>query len=93
VQKFVRAVSSKDTLAAAERLRDFDRPVLLVWASEDQFFKVSLAHRLMERLPQGRLELIDDSFTFVPIDQPERLATLVREFMLSTSTADVASHG
>jgi pimeloyl-ACP methyl ester carboxylesterase len=92
-EKFVRGVSSKDTLAAAERLRDFDRPTLLAWAPEDRFFPVSLAERLMERLPQGRLELIEDSWTFVPFDQPERLVQLVREFILSTSTADVASSG
>jgi pimeloyl-ACP methyl ester carboxylesterase len=89
-EKFVRAVSNKDTLAAAERLRDFDRPVLLAWAREDRFFKVALAQRLLERLPQGRLELIDDSYTFVPIDQPKRLAELVREFVVST--APVAVH-
>jgi pimeloyl-ACP methyl ester carboxylesterase len=82
VEKFVRAVSKKDTLAAAERLRDFDRPVLLAWAREDKFFPVELAERLLERLPNGRLELIDDSYTFVPMDQPERLVELVREFAL-----------
>lgn len=80
-ERFVRNVSKKDTLAAAERLRDFDRPVLLAWAREDKYFKVKLAERLLERLPNGRLELIDDSYTFVPIDQPERLADLVREFV------------
>lgn len=80
-QKFVRGVSNKDTLAAAERLRDFDRPVLLAWAREDKFFPVELAERLLERLPQGRLELIDDSYTFIPIDQPARLADLLREFV------------
>jgi len=81
MEKFVRQVSNKDTLAAAERLRDFDRPVLLAWAREDKFFKVKLAERLLERLPNGRLELIDDSYTFVPIDQPKRLAGLIREFV------------
>jgi pimeloyl-ACP methyl ester carboxylesterase len=81
-EKFVRGVSNKDTLAAAERLRDFDRPVLLAWAREDKFFPVKLAERLLERLPDGRLELIDDSYTFIPIDQPERLAELVRGFVL-----------
>jgi pimeloyl-ACP methyl ester carboxylesterase len=91
VERFVRAVDNKDTLAAAERLRDFDRPALLAWAREDKFFKVKLAQRLLERLPQGRLELIDDSYTFVPLDQPERLATLIREFVRSSSHADVAS--
>lgn len=89
-EKFVRNVSKKDTLAAAERLRDFDRPVLLAWAREDKFFKVKLAERLLERLPNGRLELIDDSYTFVPIDQPERLAELVRAFVLDGAREEVA---
>ncbi len=79
-ERFVRGVSNRDTLAAAERLRDFDRPVLLAWAREDRFFPVELAERLLERLPNGRLELIDDSYTFVPLDQPERLVQLLREF-------------
>jgi len=91
VERFVRAVDNTDTLAAAERLRDFDRPVLLAWAREDKFFKVKLAERLMERLSQGRLELIDDSYTFVPLDQPERLASLIREFVTSTTPADATS--
>jgi pimeloyl-ACP methyl ester carboxylesterase len=90
-EKFVRAVSKKDTLAAAEKLRDFDKPVLLAWAREDKFFKVKLAKRLLERLPNGRLELIDDSYTFVPIDQPERLAELVREFVLDGAREGVAT--
>ncbi|HEX4761013.1 MAG TPA: alpha/beta hydrolase [Thermoleophilaceae bacterium] len=91
VRKFVRAVSKEDTLAAAERLRDFDRPVLLAWAREDKFFPVKLAERLLERLPDGRLELIDDSYTFVPFDQPERLTELVRDFVLSGGRQEVAS--
>jgi pimeloyl-ACP methyl ester carboxylesterase len=89
-EKFVRKVSKKDTLAAAERLRDFDRPALLAWAREDKFFKVKLAERLLERLPIGRLELIDDSYTFVPIDQPERLAELIREFVREPLAQEVA---
>jgi pimeloyl-ACP methyl ester carboxylesterase len=90
-EKFVRAVSKKDTLAAAEKLRDFDKPVLLAWAREDKFFKVKLAERLLERVPNGRLELIDDSYTFVPIDQPERLAELMREFVLDGAREGVAT--
>jgi pimeloyl-ACP methyl ester carboxylesterase len=82
MRKFLSKVTNKDTLAAAERLRDFDRPVLLVWAREDRFFPLKLAERLLERLPNGRLELIDDSRTFIPIDQPERLTKLIREFVL-----------
>jgi pimeloyl-ACP methyl ester carboxylesterase len=91
MEKFIRGVSNRDTLAAAERLRDFDRPVLLVWAREDRFFPVRLAERLLERLPQGRLELIDDSYTFIPIDQPDRLAELVREFVAEPMHEEVTT--
>lgn len=90
-ERFVREVSKKDTLAAAERLREFDRPVLLAWAREDKYFKVKLAERLLERLPNGRLELIDDSYTFVPIDQPERLAQLIREFVRDGGRQEVTT--
>jgi pimeloyl-ACP methyl ester carboxylesterase len=89
--KFIRAVSKKDTLAAAERLREFRAPVLLAWAREDRFFPVKLAERLLERLPNGRLELIDDSYTFVPVDQPARLAELVHEFAPRGDKAELAS--
>jgi pimeloyl-ACP methyl ester carboxylesterase len=85
--KFVRGVDKRDTLAAAERLPGFDRPTLLAWASEDKFFPPKLAQRLLERLPRGRLELVDDSYTFVPLDQPERLAKLIRGFVLDESQA------
>ena len=36
--------------------------------------------RLAALLPQGRLTEVDDSFTRIPLDQPARLASLIREF-------------
>lgn len=78
--KALRGISSRYTVTAAEQLRSFDRPVLLAWASEDRVFPVREAERLLADLPQGRLELIEDSYTFTPEDQPERLAQLVADF-------------
>ena len=76
----LRGISSRYTVAAAEQLRSFDRPVLLAWASEDRVFPVGDAERLLADLPQGHLELIEDSYTFTPEDQPGRLAELVAAF-------------
>ena len=76
----LRGISSRYTLAAAERLRSFDRPVLLAWASEDRVFPVRDAERLLADLPNARLELIGDSYTFTPEDQPRQLAELVAAF-------------
>ncbi|MGI9085797.1 MAG: alpha/beta fold hydrolase [Aeromicrobium sp.] len=47
----------------SERLRDFDRPALVVWATEDPMMPRDHGHRLAELLPQGRLVEIDDSGT------------------------------
>ncbi|MCW3064422.1 MAG: alpha/beta hydrolase [Solirubrobacterales bacterium] len=38
------------------------------------------AEDLAQRLPNARLEPIEDSYAFVPEDQPEQLTELIREF-------------
>jgi pimeloyl-ACP methyl ester carboxylesterase len=43
--------------------------------------------RLAELLPQGQLVEVDDSYTLIPLDQPARLAQLVREFTKSSERA------
>ena len=79
--KVLRGISKRYTLAVAPKLTRFDRPALIVWANEDKVFPVEHAHRLAELLPKARLETIDDSLSFVPEDQPERLAELIDEFV------------
>jgi pimeloyl-ACP methyl ester carboxylesterase len=79
-RRFLRAVDSRYTIEAAQRLPAFDRPVLLAWSREDRFFPPSDAERLAELLPDSRLEWIDDAYTFSMEDQPERLAELVSAF-------------
>jgi pimeloyl-ACP methyl ester carboxylesterase len=91
VTKFMRSLSSRFTIEAAEKLRRFDRPVLLAWTPEDTFFPLSLAHRLCDVLPNVTLELIDDSYVFVAEDQPERLASLIERFVPSVSVLAAAS--
>ncbi|MGW4484960.1 alpha/beta fold hydrolase [Amycolatopsis sp. NPDC004368] len=80
LRKLLRTVSPALTLAAAEQLRTFDRPVLLAWATEDKLFPVRFAYRLAELLPHARVVEIADSYTFVPEDQPEVLAGHIVEF-------------
>jgi pimeloyl-ACP methyl ester carboxylesterase len=80
VARILRAIDSKYTQEAAERLPSFDRPVLIAWASEDKVFPLEHAHRLAGLFADARVEEIDDSYSFVPEDQPERLAELIGEF-------------
>jgi pimeloyl-ACP methyl ester carboxylesterase len=89
--KVLRGIDPKYTFEAAERLRQFDRPALLAWAVEDRFFKLSYAERLAETIRGARLERIEDSYTFVSEDQPERLAELVGDFAGLSSPAASAS--
>jgi pimeloyl-ACP methyl ester carboxylesterase len=75
--KLMRGLHKRHTLEAAERLRDFDRPAVLAWSREDKFFPPRHAERLAEILPQGRVEWVDDAYTFSPEDQPARVAEIV----------------
>ncbi|RSD11541.1 alpha/beta fold hydrolase [Amycolatopsis eburnea] len=63
----------------AERLPAFDRPALVVWAREDRVMPPEHGERLASLLPKGKLVLVDDSYTLLPLDQPEEFARLVRE--------------
>lgn len=85
--KLLKGVDKRHTNEAAARLSSFDRPVLLAWAPEDRFFPLEDARRLAQLFPDARVEEIGDSWTFVPEDQPERLARLVEEFAGAELTA------
>ncbi|HEY1236879.1 MAG TPA: alpha/beta hydrolase, partial [Solirubrobacterales bacterium] len=80
VTKVLKGIDTKYTFEAAERLRTFDRPAMLAWAVEDRFFKVAFAEKLAATINGATLERIEDSYTFVSEDQPERLAELIARF-------------
>jgi pimeloyl-ACP methyl ester carboxylesterase len=78
--KFTGGVHKRHTLEAAERLRSFERPVRFIWAPEDRFFKLAKAEQLAAMVPDARIEQVADAKTFVPLDQPARVAELIGEF-------------
>ena len=81
--RVLRAIAAEPRLMveAAERLPAFNRPALVVWASEDRVMPPDHGRRLAELLPQGRLVEIPDSYTLIPLDQPARLAQAIRDFV------------
>ncbi len=83
--KYLRAVDKRDTLEAAERLRSFERPALVVWAKEDRVMPPEHGRRLADLFPHGRLVEISDSYTLIPEDQPRELARAIRNFVRDTS--------
>jgi pimeloyl-ACP methyl ester carboxylesterase len=78
--RVLRSISAQRKLMveAAECLRGFDRPALVVWAEKDRVMPPEHGRRLAEILPQGRLVEIPDSYTLIPLDQPAGLAQAIR---------------
>jgi pimeloyl-ACP methyl ester carboxylesterase len=81
LQRLLLAVDTRYTFEAAESLRGFDKPALVLWADGDKIFPREHGKRLAELLPQGRFQMVRDSRTFIPEDQPERLVAAVRSFL------------
>lgn len=79
-KKFLRGVDRRQLVEAADRLPSFDRPALVVWATEDRVMPLEHGRRLAAALPQGRLVEIPDSYTLIPIDQPQALSNEIRSF-------------
>jgi pimeloyl-ACP methyl ester carboxylesterase len=88
LRKYVLSVGQgrRDLLAATDRLRSFERPALVVWASEDRLMPVEHGPRLAALLPQGRLVEISDSYTLISEDQPAKLTTHLRAFLTETES-------
>ena len=80
-RNFILGASSRQTEEAAKKLESFEAPVLLVWAPEDPFFKLSYAKRLEAAIPNARIVEVPDAKTFVPLDQPAKVAEAIRSFV------------
>ena len=80
LRRVLKGIDSKHTLAAAEKLRQFDRPTLVAWSADDRVFPPEHGERLAALFPNARLEWVEDSYAFSPEDNPERVAELVAAF-------------
>jgi pimeloyl-ACP methyl ester carboxylesterase len=73
-------MNKRYTLEAAAKLRGSQLPIRLLWAPGDRFFPISYAERLAGEAGNAQVVPIPDAKTFVPLDQPERVATEIAEF-------------
>lgn len=87
VAKFSASTSPKITMQAAEELRRFPHPTLLLWAAKDRYFPLNLAERLSRDIPDARLVAIDDARTYVMEDQPELVADEIARFVTRAADA------
>jgi pimeloyl-ACP methyl ester carboxylesterase len=73
-------MNKRHTLEAASRLGDTGLPLLLAWAPGDRLFPIKYAKRLAADSGNARIVEIPDASTFVPLDQPVRLAEEIAAF-------------
>jgi pimeloyl-ACP methyl ester carboxylesterase len=83
VGKVAAGMDKRHTLAAAERLRGTELPLLLAWAPGDRFFPIRYAERLAGEVGGAKLVQIPEAKTLVALDQPERLAEELARFVPS----------
>jgi pimeloyl-ACP methyl ester carboxylesterase len=83
VGEMMKAVDRHQLVAAAAELHRFGGPALIVWATDDHVMPPEHAERLARALKNATVSLVDDSYTLVPLDQPERLANLITGFVTS----------
>ncbi len=80
LKKVTVGMDSRHTLEAAAKLRSSDLPILLTWAPGDKLFPLAYAERLAGEAGNAKIVQIPDSSTFVPLDQPGRLADEIAGF-------------
>lgn len=69
-----------DLIRATDRLAEFDKPALVLW-TDNSVMPAEHGRRLAELLPQGHLQIIDDAYVLVMLDQPERTARAIGDFL------------
>ena len=80
LKKVTIGMNKRHTLEAAAKLRGSQLPILLTWAPGDKYFPISYAERLAGEAGNARIVRIEDAKTFVPLDQPQRLAEEIAQF-------------
>lgn len=82
---FTASLGDRDLLCGiAAELSHFRKPALVAWAADDRLFPVEHAERLGRVLPDARVAFIESSRSWIMLDQPQRTAELIRDFIRGT---------
>lgn len=83
LKKVTAGMNKRHTLAAAKKLSETKPPLRLLWAPGDKYFPIKYAERLAGEAGNAEIVRIPDAKTFVPLDQPQRVADEIAEFAAS----------
>jgi pimeloyl-ACP methyl ester carboxylesterase len=90
LKKVLRGIRPRYTEEAAAKLQGFGGAAHIIWSDGDKFFPREHADRLAKLL-NARVEEIGPSRTFIPLDQPQRLAESVASFARARGTQAAAA--
>lgn len=80
--RFLGGLRPADLVGVSTRLANFKRPVLVLWGAADRFFTPSLGRRLAGQFPDARLVEVAGGRTFLPLDEPGRVAGEIADFLV-----------
>jgi pimeloyl-ACP methyl ester carboxylesterase len=80
LKKVTIGLNKRYTLEAAAALRGSQLPILLAWAPGDKYFPIRYAERLAGEAGNARIVTVEGAQTFVPLDQPQRVAEEIAQF-------------
>ena len=75
--------SLRNGVVVEARLPELRMPTLLVWGRHDHIFPASHAEAALKRLPNGRVEIFEESRHTPQMEEPERFNQLVLDFLSS----------
>lgn len=81
--RFMAQIRKDDLLDVSTRLARFAKPVRLVWGAADRFFPLAFAERLRDAFADATLVTVADGRTFLPIDDPVRVADEIASLVRS----------
>jgi pimeloyl-ACP methyl ester carboxylesterase len=81
--RFMARVAKAELADVSTRLKDFTKPVLLVWGAGDRFFPLPFARKLADAFPDARMVEVEGGRTFLPLDEPDRIAGEISGFSVS----------
>jgi pimeloyl-ACP methyl ester carboxylesterase len=81
-----RALNNRDILIRAAEIEQLPLPVLILWGEADVYQGVKVGRRLADELPGAHLVVLKEAGHFLPEDQPQEIARLIRAFIRETGS-------
>jgi proline iminopeptidase len=69
------------TMDLRPRLKDIPVPTLVIVGRHDFITNVAMAEEMVRHLPDARLEIFEDSGHFALVEEPEKFARIVKQFL------------